>query len=279
MIKTFEQFVSDMYGKPINEGFQSNKLRSIIKQHGLPKNDWDKKMLYDLQDNEIVDVVSNKDEYYEKYDGDRKPYKDEETFMIELEDGYCIVISNLNVLKSFISKEGDMRQVIKKRHTERHKGNLGKHSGDDIHKKHLQKVDELERKRFAASLQSNLDEIVEAIKDEMDVVDSSDLDEEGTKSFEFDTTLNGQKYLIEGEYKVEFTDGSKKYGAYYYDIVYNLLSFVIWDNEGDKYATNEDLGITEETYRDLFDTITIEDVEGEIYDHYAYYGVSRGDFY
>ena len=43
MIKTFEQFVAAKYGKPVNEGFQSSKLRAIIKQHGLPKNDWDKR--------------------------------------------------------------------------------------------------------------------------------------------------------------------------------------------------------------------------------------------
>ena len=279
MIKTFEQFVSAKYGKPVNEGFQSSKLKEIIRQHGLPKNDWDKKMLYDIQDDEIVDVVSSRDEYYEKYDNARKPYKDEETFMIELEDGSCIVISNLGVLKSFISKEGDMRQVIKKRHAERHKGNLGKDGGDDIHKKHLEKVDELERKRFAASLQSNLDEIAKVIKDKMDAVDSSELDEEGTKSFEFETSISGQNYTIEGEYEVEFSGGSKRYGAYYYDIVYNLLSFNIWDEDGGKYATNDDLGMTEDTYGDLFEPITIDDVEGEIYDHYAYYGVSRKDFY
>ena len=113
----------------------------------------------------------------------------------------------------------------------------------------------------------------------MDAVDSSDLDEEGTKSFEFETYIGGQNYTIDGEYEVEFSGGSKRYGAYYYDIVYNLLSFNIYDEDGDRYATNDDLGITEDTYGDLFEPITIEDVEGEIYDKYAYYGVSRKDFY
>ena len=56
MIKKFEQFVSAKYGRHINEGFQSSKLREIIRKHGLPKNDWDKKMLYDLQDDEIEAV-------------------------------------------------------------------------------------------------------------------------------------------------------------------------------------------------------------------------------
>ena len=66
MIKTFEQFVAAKYGKPVNEGFQSDVLRDIIKQHGLPKREMDKKMLYDLKDDEIVDVVDSREEYYEK---------------------------------------------------------------------------------------------------------------------------------------------------------------------------------------------------------------------
>ena len=49
MIKTFEQFVSTMYGRPVNEAFQSGKLREIIKQHGEPNFSWDKDMLYDLK--------------------------------------------------------------------------------------------------------------------------------------------------------------------------------------------------------------------------------------
>ena len=278
MIKTFEQFVSAKYGKPVNEGFQSSKLREIIKQHGLPKKDWDKKMLYDLQDEEIVDVVNNRDEYKEKYPEYNGYGRDEATFMIELEDGACLVIGNLGILKDYF-KDRDRSDIFKKRHSERHKGNLGKDGGDDIHKKHLEKVDELERRRFAASLQSHLDEIAKVVEDTMDAVDSSDLDDEGTKSFEVETSIGGQNYIIDGEYEVEFSGGSKRYGAYYYDIVYNLLSFNIWNEDGDKYATNDDLGITDDTYGDLFEPITIDDVEGEIYDYYAYYGVSRSDFY
>lgn len=278
MIKTFEQFVAAKYGKPVNESFQSSKLREIIKQHGLPKNDWDKKMLYDLQDEEIVDVVNNRDEYKEKYPEYNGYGRDEATFMIELEDGACLVIGNLGILKDYF-KDRDRSDIFKKRHSERHKGNLGKDGGDDIHKKHLEKVDELERRRFAASLQSHLDEIAKVVDDTMDAVDSSDLDDEGTKSFEVETSIGGQNYIIDGEYEVEFSGGSKRYGAYYYDIVYNLLSFNIWNEDGDKYATNDDLGITDDTYGDLFEPITIDDVEGEIYDYYAYYGVSRSDFY
>ena len=278
MIKTFEQFVAAKYGKPVNEGFQSSKLRAIIKQHGLPKNDWDKKMLYDLQDEEIVDVVNSRDEYKEKYPEYQGYERDEATFMIELEDGACLVIGNLGILKDYF-KDRERSEIFKKRHSERHKGNLGKHGGDEIHKKHLEKVDELEQKRFAAKMQPMLSEIAEAIKAEMEGIDSSDLDEEGNFTKEFDITLGGEKYGIIAEYEVEFSNGSKRYGAYYYDIIYNLTSFEMWDDEGDKYATNVMLGITDDTYGDLFEPITIDDVEGEIYDHYAYYGVSRSDFF
>lgn len=289
MIKTFEQFVSAKYGKPVNEGFQSSKLRAIIKQHGLPKNYWDKTMLYDLQDDEIIDVVDNRKEYNAKYMSQtpisEMDWGEEMTFIIELEDGACVVIGNLGIDKSHLfldhikSADEQKREIFKKRHAKRHKGNLGKHGGDEIHKKHLEKVDELEQKRFAAKMQPMLSEIAEAIKAEMEGIDSSDLDEEGNFTKEFDITLGGEKYGIIAEYEVEFSNGSKRYGAYYYDIIYNLTSFEMWDDEGDKYATNVMLGITDDTYGDLFEPITIDDMEGEIYDYYAYYGVSRSDFY
>ena len=37
MIKKFEDFVLECYGNPLNEAFQSSKLREIIKKHGKPK--------------------------------------------------------------------------------------------------------------------------------------------------------------------------------------------------------------------------------------------------
>lgn len=278
MIKTFEQFVSTMYGKPINEGFQSNKLRTIIKQHGLPKNYWDKKMLYDLKDDEIIDVVNSRDEYHkyrENYDGHK------EIFIIELEDGACIIIGNFNILKSYISlsnsdKEKD--ELFKKRHAKRHLGNLGKNGGDDIHKKHLEKVSEIERKRFAAKLQPNIQEFVDAIESNMDELDSSYMDDEGEHSMEFEINVDDIDYTIYVEYTVRFTNDRKEYGAYFHDVEYTLDSFNI-ENEDGEFATNEDIGITYSTHKDLFKDYTIEDVEDGIYDYYAYYGVSRADFY
>ncbi len=279
MIKTFEQFVSAKYGKPVNEGFQSGKLRAIIKQHGLPKNNWDKKMLYDLQDNEIVDVVDNREEYDKKYDDARKPYKDEETFMIELEDGSCVVISNLGILKQYLSKDWEMRQVIDKRHSERHKGNLGKHGGDDIHNKHLEKVEEIDRKRFAATLKPYTQEIVDEVESRLQDMDLSDLENEsGTQEIEFEIDLGGNEYTINMQYKVEFYNERKKYGAVYYDAEYNLIEFYIFKGFYDTYANDVDLGITKKTHKNLFQTFT-QEIEGKVYDYYEYYGVSRSDFF
>lgn len=272
MIKTFEQFVIAKYGKPVNEGFQSSKLREIIKQHGLPKDYLDRKMLYDLQDDEIVGVVNSRDEYMKKY-------IDEEAFMIELEDGSCLVIGNLGELKPMFS-DSKSRNTFKKRHSERHKGNLGEYGGDEIHKKHLEKVDELEQKRFAAEMQPMLSEIAEKIKAKMKEIDSSEIDKEGKFEKEFDIILGDEKYGVRVQYEVEFANYRKSYGAYIYDMICYLTSFEIWDDaDGDKYTTNDILGITEKTYGDLFDAINITDVSGGVYDDYEYHGVSRKDFY
>ena len=288
MIKTFEQFVAAKYGKPVNEGFQSNVLRDIIKQHGLPKREMDKKMLYDLKDDEIVDVVDSREEYYEKYPSRsdsnnsniRKKYGVEEaTFMIELEDGACVVISNLDILKDYSfykdDEESERKRIFKERHAERHKGNLGKHGGDDIHKKHLEKVDELESKRLAAKLQPNIPEIVEKVKSIMDEIDPNDLDDSG--SIESEITLDGEEYTLYVNYTTECSDIRRSHGVEGYDLYYQLESFEICDEN--TCITNDTLGVTEDTHKDLFETYTEEDMEGRIYDYYEYYGVKRSDFY
>lgn len=285
MIKTFEQFVSTMYGRPVNEGFQSSKLRAIIKQHGLPKNDWDKKMLYDIQDNEIIDVVDSRKEYSAKYMGtpaSKIDWSEEQTFIIELEDGACVVIGNLGINKSHYfldyieSADEQKREIFKKRHAERHKGNLGNRGGDDIHKKHLEKVDELEAKRLAVKLQPNISEIVEKVNSIMEKIDPRDLDEEsGTIEQKF--TLGGEEYYIYINYTFEYSNVHKGYGVESYDIDYQVESFEICGE--DACVTNDVLGITEETYPDVFEAYTEEDIEGQIYDYYEYYGVKRSDFY
>ena len=277
MIKTFEQFVSEVYGKHINESFQSSKLREIIKQHGKPKYSWDNKMLYDLQDNEIIDVVSNRDEFWKKY-GDRKK-GEKETFILELKDGACVVISNLGILKSFLDRysEKEFDELFKKRHAERHKGNLGKFGGDDIHKKHIENVNKIENRRFAEKLQPNVSEIVDAIKEILDDVVPSEWDDGEDADFDSTIELNGEEYTVYMYCSIESSDCVKRYGAEYYDISFTLDSFVIEDEDG-HFVSNEDLGITEKTYEDLFKPIVEDDIEGCIYDYYEHYGVNPADF-
>ena len=277
MIKTFEQFVSEVYGKHINESFQSSKLREIIKQHGKPKYSWDNKMLYDLQDNEIIDVVSNRDEYWKKY-GDRKN-GEQETFILELKDGACVVISNLGILKSFLDKysEKEFDELFKKRHAERHNGNLGKFGGDDIHKKHIENVNKIENRRFAEKLQPNVSEIVDAIKEILDDIVPSEWDDGENADFDSTIELNGEEYTVCMYCSIESSDCVKRYGAEYYDISFTLDSFDIEDEDG-HIVSNEDLGITEKTYEDLFKPIVEDDIEGCVYDYYEHYGVNPADF-
>ena len=51
--------------------------------------------------------------------------------MLELEDGACVVISNLGIFKDYL-KHKEKDKIFKKRYEKRHKGNLGKLGGDDI---------------------------------------------------------------------------------------------------------------------------------------------------
>ena len=279
MIKTFEEFVTAKYSKPVNEAFQSSKLREIIKQHGKPKYSWENKMLFDLKDDEIVDVLDSRKEYWNKYSNEKKD-DGQATFMLELEDGAVVVISNLNILKRWWPSDRDVEKIkdelFKERHAERHKGNLGKFGGDDIHKKHMDNVDKIERRRLAEKLQPNIQEIVDEIDYIMNKnINISDLDESGSIESEF--SLGNDEYMIYVNYTTERSEIRRSYGVESYDIYYELESFEICDEN--TCVSNVDLGITKKIYKDLFKTHVKKDVEGDIYDFYALNGVSRSDFY
>lgn len=288
MIKTFEQFVSDMYNTSVNEAYQSSKLRNIIKQHGKPKWEHEYKMLYDIKDDEIVDVVSSRNEYYKKYKDYRTDFDDksEATFMLELEDGYCIVISNLGILKDFWSgfdSHEKMRNEFKKRHSERHKGNLGKHNFDDIHHIHMRKRNEIEERRFAEKLQPYTDEIVKKINSLMDdiYIGELDLDENGRRdefTIESNINIDGIEYDVFVEYSARIYNTWESYGEAFYSVEYELEKFSIYDNENDIEATNDKIGITYQTHKDLFKEVDVEEISGGIVDPYEAYGVSNADF-
>jgi hypothetical protein len=83
-------------------------------------------MLYDLQDDEIIDVVDNRKEYSAKYMStpvSKIDWSEEQTFIIELEDGTCVVIGNLGIDKSHYfldhikSADDQKREIFKKRHS------------------------------------------------------------------------------------------------------------------------------------------------------------------
>ena len=288
MIKTFEQFVYDMHNTSVNEAYQSSKLRNIIKQHGKPKHSWDNKMLYDIKDNEIVDVVSSKNEYYKKYKDYREDWgdKSEATFMLELEDGACIVISNLGILKDFWNRfdsHDKMRDEFKKRHSVRHKGNLGKHNFDDIHHRHMRKRNEIEERRFAEKLQSYTDEIVKKISSLMENIDFGDLglDEDGRRgefTIESNITIDNIEYYVYIEYSARIRNTWRSYGEQFYSAEYQLENFSIYDEENGIEATNDKIGITYKTHKDLFKEVDVDEIEGGIYDPARAYGVSNADF-
>jgi hypothetical protein len=67
MIKKFEQFVSEVYGKPVNESFHKNrlKLKDIFEQHGRPKEEQsergsDGKLLQEIENYEIAKLENFK---------------------------------------------------------------------------------------------------------------------------------------------------------------------------------------------------------------------------
>lgn len=235
-------------------------------------------MLFDLKDDEIVDVLDSRKEYWEKYSDEHLDNK-QATFILELEDGSVVVISNLGILQNhwYTKKIEKQKEEFKKRHSERHKGNLGK-GGDEIHKKHMENVDKIERRRLAEKLKPNVSEIVDEIKAIMDDVDPSEWDDGENADFDCGIELGGEEYTVYMYCSIECTGSRKKYGAEYYDLSFTLNSFDIEDENG-HFVTNEDLGITDKTYGDLFEPIVDKDIEGEIYDYYDYYGVSRSDFY
>lgn len=282
MIKTFEQFVSEVYGNPINESFQSSKLRDIINQHGKPKYSFDNKMLYDLKDNEIIDVVSNRDEYWEKYGRKRDDKKngEQETFMIELKDGSCIVISNLNIFKRFDDMFGDkakkeMRELFKKKHSDRHVGNLGKDGGDEIHKQHL-------IRKYSIKLKPYIQEIVDTVKSTLNDIDISECEIGINEIEDIELNLNGEECLMNVYYKFDHSDSYNSHGASFCDFTISFEKFELFlfiDN-GEDYVrvTNKDLGITYETFKDLYEDIVYEDEECGVYDFYEYYGVDPSDF-
>ena len=156
MIKTFEQFISTIYGRPVNEAFQSSKLRDLVKKHGKPKYRWECNMFYDLKDENIVDVLPNMSEYYDKYlkDIDKKS-GEQATFKINLGDGTIVVISNLDIFNSYFDRyemEKKKNELFKKKRDARHVGNQGR-GHDTINDKFEEKKTAILKRRCIERIQ------------------------------------------------------------------------------------------------------------------------------
>jgi hypothetical protein len=202
MIKTFEQFVFTMYGKSVNEAFQSKKLSELVKKHGKPRDrDFSsvhsyvnnqylkKRALYDIKDSDIIDVVSK--ERVNANTHHSRDYRDSNnnympTKIIELEDGTCVIVRD--------GVEYDASVA----HKERHRGNLGKDGGDDIHQRHLKNVQRIKNNRLGVELEPYMSEIIDAVEKIMEGL--------GDKIDSYCEHFNGYKInLGEKEYLMDIT--------------------------------------------------------------------------
>ena len=259
MIKNFEEFVSTVYGSTINEAFQSSKLRELIKQHGGLKYKYSDKLLFDLRDNDIIGVFYNSDDYNEYYKklslSDKK-----EIETIYLKDDTYVVVGNYD--------------DVKKRHSERHKHNSGSRYEDKFIKNMIiQKLKSMESEIveiFGKFIYSG--EIEEFVDDEFiasccyefdgyysfSSIQTQDLEIEEIEQYKHfsDFFINLEKIIKSDEifgkitYECWESDG---------DIKCKLGSFLLFINyNGYEYEiSNEDIGITEKTHKDLFNKTTI----------------------
>ena len=273
MIKTFEQFVSTVYGRSVNEAFQSEKLSELVKKHGKPRDrDFSsvhsyvnnqylkKRALYDIKDSDIIDVV-NKGSVTANTHLDRD-YRDSNnkyipTKVIELKDGTCVIVRAGAEYDAYVA------------HEERHKGNLGKDGGDDIHQRHLKKVQSLKDDRFAVELEpyaSNIIDILgETMKDLGDQFDSYYQHFNGYK-----INLGDKEYLMDiicssNDYDDNFNSANNR-GDSSFEFSYNLEDVWIRDDKNKTATSLWSIEMSDEDEKRLNELM--ENVfygEGEIY--------------
>lgn len=268
MIKTFEQFVSEKYGNPVNEAFQSSKLREIISQHGKPIKPNDMLMLYDITDDDIIEVTDDKDYF-------RKSPKSFNS--IELSDGSRVI------LKSGLSYNGYHK------HEERKWARRRNDVAKDVHAKHLDNVNNLESKRFAKKLQPYIPEIIEKITSILsdtdygfinDIVESIQNGESGIDPIDFKINLGDIECDVRLwiDYTYDTTTNCKRRHwsninrAYICSGTMNCNIKYSWDyfeiHNGELLVDSSDLadlGMTEDTYPDFFNKTyeAIDKFDGE----------------
>ena len=205
----------------------------------------------------------------------------EATFPIVLKDFTYVVIGNLGILYKDIYPGLDdceefyyyLGDIFRNRHKERHIGNLGK-GEDEIHNKHIENVDKINGRRLAEKLSPFVDEIVDEAEDLMYKVTimgvgpvnkksycSVWLDEEGLSTTSGNISLGGHEYKLVLKYKNKWSNIKKSDDTFdYYDLYHELEHFAVIKHEDGKFtaATNEDLGITKETHKNLFQTYIVK---------------------
>lgn len=251
MIKTFEQFVSTVYGSAINEAFQSSKLRELVKQHGELKNSYQKYKFYDLTDDDIIDVVANYDEY--KTNRSKGKYDGMNNFYIEFKDGTCVIY---NDSKDFYKLAKDRHKGNTKKNWETNK--LDKLVVSYIKRNYKENIEKLINAIYTSETDSEnllnkyLDKMFNEIEDYNEDVGLC-VEDDVEKLIGFSSfSYNNNTYEI---YAIEIY--YEPYRIRDYDVDYIFKSFMIYTTGG--HFTNEDLGITKKTHNYLFkDVITVD---------------------
>ena len=257
MIKTFEQFVSTVCDRNVNEGFQSKKLSELVKKHGKPRDSdfrsvhsyvnnqyLKKRALYDIKDSDIIDVVSKGSVTANTHLG--RDYRDSNnkyipTKVIQLKDGTCVIVRDGAEYDAYVA------------HKERHKGNLGKDGGDDIHQRHLKNVQKIKDNRFAEKLKSYASEIIAHVKEIMDSIAEYYASEfEGNyQNFNgYTIELGDKEYLIDISCESNFDEATKYFfpdeGDSSYELKFNLSDIIIRDDENHTAISYVDIEMSDE---------------------------------
>lgn len=277
----------------LNEAFQSSKLRSIIQQHGLPKSNYDKAILYDLKDSEIVGAIpANK---WEEVFNDIQ-----DCFRIELKDGYYLVINNLDILRNLRDNKWDISRKLhsnfKDRRDQRHPDNqwndIPKSQRDEhrseIGKKFVNAKEKFQHKKNAEIISQQIGDIDGFVDKITDIVDKyidgfvfePDMKSDGFEEEDF--TFNGIKFSLSGDFSISSSDYDS-YGATYYNVTITPEKYEIWVEElSDGTLIEDSFDISELTGNanidKLYDDVELNDIEGPIHDYYLHYGVNPENF-
>jgi hypothetical protein len=236
-------------------------LRELVKQHGELKYSYKKEIFYDLTDDDIIDVVANRDEYWENEENGK--YNDVKVSYLEFKDGTCVVYNDKDFDKIYNDRHKGNNNIKYSFNNWKQNKNLDKLFISYFKRKYKQNIDKLIDIIYTAEtdhknplyefindsikfkLENSLESgDMEVLIEERDVKDFFGLD-----SFSYNNK-NCEIYTIAINYYLSYTSG-EDFGKYAPDTAgYEFESFDIETDFG--VITSGDLGITEKTYKDLF---------------------------